>query len=73
MSGPEPATRVPFAPLQAAIPHDDFKDLAARLNVGRETLYRWKANGVPIDAADTIACNAGKHPSEIWTDWYDIP
>ena len=48
--------------------------MAESLDTCRYTLYKWMQNDVKINewAADRYAIRLGLHPSEIWTDWFDI-
>lgn len=48
--------------------------MAESLDTCRYTLYKWMQNDVKINewAADRYAVRMGLHPSEIWTDWFDI-
>lgn len=34
------------------------------------TWWRWRADGIPDEAADQIAINLGTHPALIWTRWH---
>jgi len=41
------------------------------LQVDRSTLHRLLSrNRLPSDAADRIAVTLGRHPSELWPDWF---
>lgn len=44
---------------------------AAMVGVGTKQLYRYAVSGIPTDVADRWACRLEKHPSNIWTDWFD--
>ena len=48
--------------------------LAVIFGVNRVTVQRWRNPRTTIDQwdADRYAIRLGKHPSEIWTDWFDI-
>ena len=35
-------------------------------------LQRWRRLGVTVDQADWLAVTTGRHPSEVWPDWYEI-
>ena len=49
----------------------DATDLAAVLRVDRSTLYRLgRGARLRSDAADRIAVALGRHPSELWPDWF---
>ena len=74
---PAPAgpTRLPFAPLEAALVRDtggcNVALWARRLGVNRGTVYHWEHDGVPVMAADGAAIRLGLHPALIWGDgWW---
>jgi plasmid maintenance system antidote protein VapI len=47
-------------------------DLAARIGVDRRTLQRLVSRRrLRSDAADRIAIAFGRHPFEIWPEWFD--
>lgn len=47
-------------------------ETAAAVGVTRRTLHRWKAAGeVPLAIADRLAVAAGRHPSEVWPDYFE--
>jgi len=52
----------------------DNAQLATRLGVTRSTISRWRnpRTTISIWQADTFAVKIGKHPSEIWSDWFDL-
>ena len=49
--------------------------LAEIFGVHRVTAQRWRNPTTMLDQwdADRYAVQLGKHPSEIWPDWFDIP
>ena len=49
--------------------------LAIRLGVNRATIQRWRNPKTTLNQwdADRYAVRLGKHPSEIWTNWFDYP
>ena len=51
--------------IDVAAPH-----IALLLNVTRSNVLRWRTSGVPYYDADLIAIRLGRHPSEIWDDWW---
>ena len=55
-------------------PETEVTTMAESLDTCRYTLYKWMQNDVKINewAADRYAIRLGLHPSEIWTDWFDI-
>ena len=40
--------------------------IARRCGVDRQSVYRWRVDGIPLYSADKIACNLGTHGSVIW-------
>ena len=44
--------------------------LAQRTGVTRNSIYRWRETGIPLFAADRIACHMGVHPLVIWPDFH---
>lgn len=67
---------LPAQPLHALINHErragaSIRDLSERWAVNRRTLQRYLTRSwLRRDAADRIAVAAGRHPSEIWPDWF---
>jgi lambda repressor-like predicted transcriptional regulator len=57
---------------RAADVHDgDLSALAAVLRLDRSTLHRLLSRErLRYDAADHIAVSLGRHPSELWPDWF---
>lgn len=55
-------------------PNYEISLMAENLDTCRYTLYKWIQNDVQISewAADKYAIKLGLHPSEIWTDWFDV-
>lgn len=47
--------------------------IAEVLGVDRASISRWRNADVNFDVwnADRYAVKLGKHPSQIWKDWYD--
>jgi plasmid maintenance system antidote protein VapI len=47
--------------------------LAETFKVSRETIRRWRNPKTTLTQweADRYAIQIGKHPSEIWTNWFD--
>jgi len=43
------------------------------LGVGRAAIQTWREGDTYLDQwrADKYACKLGKHPSEIWDNWFD--
>jgi lambda repressor-like predicted transcriptional regulator len=52
----------------------DLKLLAEVLRIDRSTLYRLlQRSRLRYDAADSIAVALGRHPVELWSNWFDSP
>jgi len=47
--------------------------IGAIIGVTRQTLYRWRDNGIPWWSADAAAIHAGAHPLELWPDFHTSP
>ena len=49
--------------------------IAGRLGTSRTRVQEWRKGTTRFDPyqADKFAIKLGKHPSEIWTDWFDLP
>ena len=49
--------------------------IAGRRGSTRMRVQRWREGTTNFDPyqADEFAIKLGKHPSEIWTDWFDLP
>jgi transcriptional regulator with XRE-family HTH domain len=49
--------------------------IAERLGTNRMTIQRWREGTTKFSPyqADKLAIKLGKHPSQIWTDWFDLP
>lgn len=63
--------RLPWAPLAKHLPAKP--DAAAEiLGVARETVYRWRHNGIPSDWADQLAIAAGSTPHNVWGTAWDL-
>ena len=47
--------------------------IAEHLGVGRAAIQTWREGNTFLDQwrADKYACAIGKHPSEIWHNWFD--
>jgi hypothetical protein len=55
-------------------PETEVSTMAQSLDTCRYTVYKWIQNDVQISewAADRYAIKLGLHPSEVWTDWFDV-
>ena len=72
------STFFPAAPAQQALARaalavdGDVSHLAEVLRLDRGTLYRLMRKArLRYDSADAIAVALGRHPVELWPDWYD--
>ena len=45
--------------------------LAKRLGVDRNSIYRWRKDGIPEWSADKAAITMGYHPSMIWPEYLE--
>lgn len=52
-----------------------IRHIADTLQCHTSNISRWKEGETLLDvhAADHYAIQLGKHPSEIWTNWFDLP
>lgn len=70
--GPVPA-RLPWAPAMTLMANQTVSGLARAAGVPRETIQRWKREGVTVNGADLVADALGLHPAEIWgDDFYQV-
>jgi hypothetical protein len=55
-------------------PHTSARQLAQLFQVHPGTIQRWRNPHTTLTQweADRYAIRLGKHPSEIWADWFDI-
>jgi plasmid maintenance system antidote protein VapI len=67
------AITFPSDPVVALLDERFHSDRAAaeHLGVARETILRWRNEGVRIGGtlADVIAIKLGRHPVELWPEW----
>jgi len=67
--------RYPVTPLVACV-HNLSTDRGAELlGVTRSTMQRWARTPTPMIVeweADKYAVRLGKHPGELWDNWFDI-
>lgn len=42
------------------------------LGVDRQYVYRWLHDGLGVYQADVVAVILGRHPVDIWPDWYEL-
>jgi len=69
-----PAARQPRVSLEplVALCGGNVSELSRAVRVGRTQLAHWRRNGVPVDSADRLACSLGRHPAEVWPEWYRL-
>ena len=49
-------------------------DLARRIGVDLRVVHRWRKTGrLLMFDADRAAAVLGYHPSELWSEWWDVP
>ena len=70
-----PQPKYPAHQLLQHHPNHSARQLAQIFNVDHHTIQRWRNQHTTINQwdADRHAIKLGKHPSEIWTNWFDIP
>ena len=64
----------PAVALLKHFPEDAWAStIAEHLGVGRAAIQTWREGNTCLDQwrADKYACLLGKHPSEIWSNWFD--
>jgi hypothetical protein len=64
----------PASALLKEFPDDMWAStIGERLGVGRAAIQTWREGKTYLDQwrADKYACLLGKHPSEIWSNWFD--
>jgi len=67
--------RYPVAPLLHCIEGLSNRQVHARFDIHWTTIQRWRSNPDTLIIewdADRYAVTLGKHPSELWTDWFEI-
>lgn len=70
--------RLPFDPLHQWVaidqrdPSCSVRLVARTCGIRENTMFAWRKRGVPIMAADELACRMGVHPIEIWGDEFFI-
>lgn len=49
--------------------------IGEQLGIGRSNIQRWREGKTFFDpyTADRYAIKLGKHPSQIWPNWFDLP
>jgi hypothetical protein len=66
--------RYPTAPLLAEFADLTAAQLCGRFGVTRTTIIRWRQPNFTLNQwdADRYAIMIGKHPGEIWADWFEV-
>ena len=66
--------RFPFAPLLAAVGTTAPTAVPRRagVNASGETIRSWLTTGLTVRMADRMAIGLGRHPGEIWPEWWDL-
>ena len=72
---PRIVRRYPAQAILDKYPDLNMKQIAKRFNLEYDRLQRWNVDGYELSEwqADEIAIRGGVHPSEIWSNWFDIP
>ena len=64
----------PASELLKLFPDDAWAStIGEHIGVGRGAIQTWREGNTYLDQwrADKYACLLGKHPSEIWSNWFD--
>jgi hypothetical protein len=68
-----PRARQPRLSLEPLIErYGNVSVLARALGINRAQVARWRSDGLPLDAGDRVAVLVGKHPAEVWPEWYRL-
>ncbi|MDQ1439266.1 MAG: Winged helix-turn-helix DNA-binding [Acidimicrobiaceae bacterium] len=68
-----PRARQPRVSLEPLVQrYGNVSILARALGVDRAQVAHWRSDGVPIESADRIAIAVGRHPAEVWPEWYRL-
>lgn len=52
--------------------HSDA-EIAARTGVERTAVWKWRHGGMlRATTADRVAVRLGRHPAELWPEWFDV-
>jgi hypothetical protein len=66
---PWPLPQFPFDPIVALYPQHTDNELADELGVTRRQVQRYRAQGLSLWTADSVACAVDYHPEVLWSDW----
>lgn len=50
-----------------------LRSLARWAGTNATKVRRWRTTGITVDDADRIAVSLGRHPVELWPNWYELP
>ena len=66
--------RYPTAPLLAEFADLTAAQVAERFGLHRSQIVRWRRTGATLNQwdADRYAIMIGKHPGEVWHDWFKV-
>jgi hypothetical protein len=70
-TGRPPTTRLPLEPLVQEF--GNISALARVIDRDVAQVSKWVRDGVPLYSADRIAIELGRHPFEIWPEWFSLP
>ena len=56
-------------------PNTSLRQIAHQIGASPETIQTWQTQPRNLDThqADRYATRLGKHPSQIWPNWFDLP
>lgn len=66
----EPLERLVAREAPPGRPAQPTADIAERLGITRRQVARLRHLGLTVRQADELAVALGRHPSEIWADWF---
>ena len=64
--------KLPLAPL-LAMTGANYPELADASGYATKSIAGWAQKGVPMSAADWLACRCGFHPCNVWPEFQDEP
>jgi len=66
-----PRARQPRLSLEPLVQrYGNVSVLARALGIDRAQVAHWRSDGLPVDSADRVAVLLGRHPAEVWPEWY---
>ena len=69
MARRKPRLLWPFANLDAIYPGLTNRQIGDLLGVSRDTVIRWRRDGIPDRSSDRVAVSLGRHPEQVWPGW----